>query len=73
MQHKIKIALITILAAILVTIIFQNTETTKLELFVWEIEASRIFVFGGFTFFGFLLGALSAWMVLHSWKKNHDN
>jgi uncharacterized integral membrane protein len=71
-QHKIKGALLVILIALLITVIFQNTEITTVKLFFWEIEASRIFVFAGFATAGFLVGAGTIWWLTQRWKKQHN-
>jgi uncharacterized integral membrane protein len=61
MKHlrRVKLTALAVLAVLLLVLVAQNTGTTTIRFFGWELEASRIVLFSGFTLAGFAAGMLT--------------
>lgn len=57
--YPVKLTSLAILAILLFVLMAQNTGTTTIRFFGWELEASLIVLFSGFTLAGFAAGMLT--------------
>lgn len=70
---KTKIIVITILVALSLILVIQNTEIVEVKLFFWTISMSRIIMISFLMLVGFFLGLLVAVSFNKKPKNKHDS